>query len=445
MKLCQRVYVHTIEFENNFIFNGLTGSIDLANRKVAEFLKSKDIDKLNDLESSEIDELIKSGYLIEDDSEISEEYVFDKYVESLGKRYDNNHFEICPTMDCNLCCPYCFERDFKNRKDTLDEEKLNRVFEFILERIKENPRPSNIELFGGEPLLKKNYHIIEKIFDFAKENDIGILITTNGTQLNEFKQLFSKFKEQVKQIQVTLDGDKKTHDNRRIFKDGSGSFDIIIKNITKILDLGFKIDVRVNIDKFNIENISQLVNGVINSSELPMYDNFSYYFSNVTDYKNLNNNTLIDEADLAIALDQLNLVDKGKFPLLGYLVDSISSVSAKRLPSFTNCEANSIYNYVITPDGYVCNCPEAIEIENYTTWKYYPETVSFDTSDNGFYKNILNDSNRPKCQKCNIALLCGGGCVMIKNDKSRAIQFCSMQKETVNKYLNYLRKKLELC
>ncbi|WDV44223.1 radical SAM protein [Clostridiaceae bacterium M8S5] len=445
MKLCQRIYVHSVDFEDNFIFNGLTGSIDLANSKIAKFLKSKDMSMIDNLEKEEIDELIKSGYLIEEGSNISEKFVYDTYIKSLGDRYENNYFVICPTLDCNLCCPYCFEHSFADKKAILDDDKLDRLFDFILERIKENPKQSTIELFGGEPLLKENYDIVQKIFEFANINHIDMIITTNGTQLTEFLDLFDEYKDILKKIQVTLDGDKSTHDKRRIFKDGSGSFDIILENAEKILDMGIDTDMRVNIDKSNIGNIEEMVNDVIDDSDLLMYDNFSYYFSTVTDHHNLDNENMVDEADLAIALDKLNLVEKGSFPLLGYLVDSITKVNGSRLPSFSNCEANSIYNYIITPDGNVFNCPEAIQNDNYKTWSFYPETRKYSFENKGFYQNILTDESRKDCNKCNIALLCGGGCVLVKNNKAQSGHFCKMQKKAVDKYLNYLRGKLALC
>lgn len=444
MELCSRIYVHTVDFNDNIIFNGLTGSIDLANQKVAKFLRSKDMSKMKLLQQDEIDALLNSGYLLEDNNETTEKHVFNKYKESLGDVINRNNFVICPTLKCNLRCSYCFERDFSDRDSTLNEDMLNKIFEFILERIVENPKPSSIELFGGEPLLEENIKIIKEIFKFASKNNIDILITTNGTQINRFKLLFEKYTNLIKKIQITIDGNKNIHDKRRIFKDGSGSFDLIIENVKYILDLGIPVDVRVNIDKSNINSIDQIVEEVFNLSELMLYDNFSYYFSNVTDHYNLNNKLLIDESDLAIELDKSHLVDKGSYPTLGYLIDSIINKPNGSLPNFVNCEANSKYNHIIAPDGYVYNCPEAIGLSNFRTWQYYPVQNSFKSVNKSFYNNILTDSNRPTCRKCSIALLCGGGCILIENNKSNKKQFCIMQHKMVNKYFTYLRKKLAL-
>jgi uncharacterized protein len=69
----------------------------------------------------------------------------------------------------------------------------------------------------------------------------------------------------VTNYQITIDGSKEFHDNRRMLKSGGPTFDIIIKNIVEIASqpwypIDYKpLAVRVNIDKTNSSGIFGLI------------------------------------------------------------------------------------------------------------------------------------------------------------------------------------------
>ncbi|MDZ4993671.1 hypothetical protein GNF80_11925 [Clostridium perfringens] len=58
----------------------------------------------------------------------------------------------------------------------------------------------------------------------------------------------------VNTIQITIDGDSKTHDKLRIFPDGTGSFNIIYDNLKNSIKF-FKnrLALRININKDSID------------------------------------------------------------------------------------------------------------------------------------------------------------------------------------------------
>lgn len=55
-----------------------------------------------------------------------------------------------------------------------------------------------------------------------------------------------------------MDGNKSIHDKRRIRADGSGTFDSICDGINKILDIGIKVNLRINTDAENIGYLGEL-------------------------------------------------------------------------------------------------------------------------------------------------------------------------------------------
>ena len=64
-------------------------------------------------------------------------------------------------------------------------------------------------------------------------------------------------------IQITLDGIKETHDERRIFKNGDGTFDKIINKIKMVRDDDEMPNpiIRINIDKDNSKDVEKLADG----------------------------------------------------------------------------------------------------------------------------------------------------------------------------------------
>ena len=63
------------------------------------------------------------------------------------------------------------------------------------------------------------------------------------------------YRDVLSYIQVTLDGERKIHNKRRVFHDGSGSFDAIWQNIRLALEKQIEVYIRVNVDSDNLESL----------------------------------------------------------------------------------------------------------------------------------------------------------------------------------------------
>lgn len=147
-----------------------------------------------------------------------------------------NSLNIFITEDCNLNCKYCF-LDKTYKKSQLTFPKLKRAIDFLFlfpGKIK------TIAFNGGEPLLE--YPLLKKtclyIKDKAEKEDLKVNLATmtNGTLLSkEHCQFFEKNRVIVK---VSIDGDKKTHETNRLFKDRplDSTFQAIINNLNNFED-----------------------------------------------------------------------------------------------------------------------------------------------------------------------------------------------------------------
>ena len=144
---------------------------------------------------------------------------------------------LMPTLACNLACTYCFQKDHpgvaKMRPPVEDA-----TLEWILRRVDERGlRHLNVHFFGGEPLTRKDFCLrtseVLSASMAARGGTFSWQMTTNGIGLDvAFAAAMRKFGDGV--FKVTLDGDKETHDQMRVWRNGRGTFDEIFANVLAV-------------------------------------------------------------------------------------------------------------------------------------------------------------------------------------------------------------------
>ena len=81
---------------------------------------------------------------------------------------------------------------------------------------------------------------------------------SNGSLISD--SIITKMKElKIRGVQITVDGPKEIHDQRRISKDHTSSFDAIISNVNKLLKNKIEVVLRINVDKTNESVLSDLI------------------------------------------------------------------------------------------------------------------------------------------------------------------------------------------
>ena len=141
------------------------------------------------------------------------------------------------TEECNLRCEYCiFSGKYtKSRRHNSNNQIEWNYIEKGVNLFLEHSTDSNIRkigFYGGEPLLY--FDIIRKTINYVRSTcDNAIFtITTNATLLKD--KILSFFVENNVEITISLDGPQNIHDKNRIFPNGVGSFNTVIKNIESI-------------------------------------------------------------------------------------------------------------------------------------------------------------------------------------------------------------------
>ena len=142
---------------------------------------------------------------------------------------DSIYIEL--TRRCNLNCIHCC---LDKNKPVEDKFQLNEYLRVIEEYYSLPTHSKNIILFGGEPLLNRNWL---EIAIFAKDLGFEVSILTNGTLIT--REIAEKLASTNIRVQVSLDGSsKKTHD----FIRGNGAFEATMRGITNLTQVGINGD-----------------------------------------------------------------------------------------------------------------------------------------------------------------------------------------------------------
>jgi radical SAM peptide maturase (CXXX-repeat target family)/CXXX repeat peptide maturase len=148
---------------------------------------------------------------------------------------------FCVTEDCNLACKYCYMTG-KNSKTKMDFDIAKKAVDFILSSTDEEFNYEAViwEFIGGEPFLEMDF--IDKVADYIKIrmfilnhkwfNCYRFNFSSNGILYNTPKvQEFIKKNRGHVSIGISVDGNKLKHDLQRVKKDGTGSYEDVVKNV----------------------------------------------------------------------------------------------------------------------------------------------------------------------------------------------------------------------
>lgn len=297
---------------------------------------------------------------------------------------------IVPTVSCNLSCPYCFEQTKPG--GIMDSGTMDKVVEFIKRRAVS--KKYSINWFGGEPLI--GLPVISSLLNsLKKEREYEMVthsIVTNGTLLNDDAiSLFQEFP--LDNMQVTFDGFRDSHNSKRFFKSGEGTFDLILNKLSNFVEKcpGTNVDLRVNIDNTNREDylrMHELVKERFNGCRVYMYPGI------LRANKGCEDETFFSSSD---HLEFSRMLWKHRLQ--------------EMYPRQCNkgCCATSVSQYVIGPRGELYVCWEHVgkddRIIGYIDGK--PGTA---TDRYSVYKLKGHCFEDKKCLGCGLLPLCTGGC-----------------------------------
>ncbi len=452
------VCFYKLDEKHTLLLNTLTSAVDLVdNGTLAEIY---DIIQNNNVNRALYDKLKKRGYVF--DSRAAEMHMLDSLrnitVEAISNQFVT-YFKICPTMGCNLRCTYCYQEHAQHRNySTLSNQQLDVIFKYIqkcdqLLKAHSNNKDNHVRiaLIGGEPLLEINYNIVEKVLAFTKELGTKLYITTNGTTVDKYCKLLNKYRDTVV-IQVTLDGNKFNHDKKRIYASGKGTFNEICDGIDKILRLGIKTSVRINVDKDNLDSMFELKDLFEKHAwlENPL---FSTYATPIRCYEKNSplNKALDDSRILDVFMTNgwfgkrdsfINRMDSSVYDMVFRLLNP--DKMKKYVPwQISYCVASQGRQLVFLPNGNICTCLKCTDSEIYSVGKYDENGVEIDKDKLNIWKR-RDPFNISKCRECKYILLCAGGCPYHALKKFGNINcgVCNDIEKTLEVYVKHIKNHL---
>lgn len=164
-------------------------------------------------------------------------------------------FTILTTLDCNARCFYCYEKG--QHKISMTKQTAVDVANFII-KVSQN-HPIDLRWFGGEPLV--NASAIDSICNFLtwKGVEYQSRMISNGLLFSDDIIARAKLEWNLRSVQITLDGTKDVYQKTKSFKGANGQeFDIVLSNISKLVEAGIRVTIRLNQDLYNTDDLLEL-------------------------------------------------------------------------------------------------------------------------------------------------------------------------------------------
>jgi uncharacterized protein len=329
------------------------------------------------------------------------------------KSDDMLYLGIAPSANCQLGCDYCGQKH-ENRR--MDDPIMQGVLKRAEHKLAQRGGYKRLQIgwFGAEPLLgiASIRTLTPRLQALAAEHRLAYSaqMATNGVALTP--KLFFELVEQhrVMAFDITLDGAREFHDQRRVTKDGRPSFDTILNNLKGIAadprfaSCGAWISIRCNVDGRNHDGTIALVETL---REQDLLRHFRFYTAPVHSWGN--------DAHLE-SLSQQRYADF-EVDLLGRLIDAGQSPSLvpKALKPIV-CMSVREEAELIDPYGEAFNCTEVSQVPAYQEVRFYrlddvrkpaispPKARPF----SDWNDRIL--AGEVPCHSCRILPICGGKC-----------------------------------
>lgn len=427
MRLSRYTVLIKLSDEEHMLFHGISGAVDVVDEEVAEGIRRMKMGEPpeNVLDEDKLQTMSKRGYITKESHDEEREKARRMILAMhRGHLKKSPSFLIVPSYRCNLRCPYCYEgrRSLWKMDRIMDVETVEGAFDAMLKLTEGREfQHRHITLYGGEPFLDEHAEIVRYIVEKGRRLGFTFGAVTNGTTVDRFLPIlggpgnFTFF-------QITLDGPPEVHDKRRRYADGKGSFNRIVHNISLMLEDGYRVSLRMNVDQSNIRFAGRMMR-LIDGMGWRRYPNFTAYFAPV---RKEGGRRCIEEPFFSYQLIKA-LGDKYAFmgEARGGVFRTFDSVfKLGRKPEFQTaiCGATGT-QYIFDPYGDIYTCWDAVGIQEEKAGRYLPKLELNEMHDEWMWRTTARIE---ECLDCAYLFVCRGGCphyALCKNGKL-ASPFC---------------------
>ena len=406
------------ESDNYFIINLLTGNADI--------LEIDDAAKIHALRKGQIlkndsllAELKSKGYLAEEADE--EKLYRNKYLDFLDSRSkDEIQLFFVTNYSCNFSCTYCYQDQYTNTDKELNNEVIDSFFNYIKNEFA--GRNKYITVFGGEPLLNspKQKASIEYLLKKASDEKLEISFVTNGYNLTNYIDLFRN--KNIREIQVTLDGTEFIHDSRRFLRNGGGTFINIVRGIDVCLQNKISVNLRMVIDKENINNLPDFAKFAIDKGwtkspyfKSQMGRNYELHHCQSAPEKLFSRVSLFEKI-FDLTKDHPHILEfyKPAYSVSKFLSEN-GTLPDPLFDSCPACKTEWAFDYT----GQIYSCTATVGKTDESLGSFFPVvTMNNEKIDEWESRDV---TSIPECKDCNLQLACGGGCGSVAKNRTGSV------------------------
>lgn len=311
--------------------------------------------------------------------------------------------------DCNLACKYCFaeEGEYHGRKALMSFEAGKKALDFLI-RNSGNRRNLEVDFFGGEPLM--NWEVVKDLVGYGRSQEekynkkFRFTLTTNGVLLND--EIMEFVNREMSNVVLSLDGRKEVNDKMRPFRNGAGSYDLIVPKFQKLADSRNQTNYYVR-GTFTHDNLD-FSRDVIHFADLGFQQ-----MSIEPVVGDDNEPYAIREEDLPKIMEEYDILAKefikrkkeGRgFNFFHFMIDlEQGPCVAKRL---SGCGSGTEY-LAVTPWGDLYPCHQFVGREEFLLGNVDEGITRTDICDEFKMCNVYA---KEKCRSCFAKYYCSGGC-----------------------------------
>ncbi|RLB03864.1 MAG: hypothetical protein DRG59_11085 [Deltaproteobacteria bacterium] len=309
---------------------------------------------------------------------------------------------------CNLGCVYCYHDQWESpatQKKRMPFHVGKKAVDFALEHSNNYGRVLLV-FFGGEPLLELD--LIKSIADYAVREgerrgiEVEFSMTTNGTLLTQ--EAIDVICRCNMGITVSIDGFPEVQNRNRPFRDGRPSYDIVVGNVKKLLEVTKRpVVARVTVTR-NPENLQRILEHLL---ELGFTEvGFSPVTSGASGYK-------LDKEEMTTLLAQfkvlskrfLQSIERREFFGFSNIIDLIVTLHQGELMDYP-CGAG-LSLFAVNPEGRLFVCQRFINQADFCVGDI---SNGFDLEKLLEFRKQVHISQKKECVDCWVRTICTGGC-----------------------------------
>lgn len=384
----------TISEKYQVVYNSFTDKFLIIKGRSSS-IRDLSVERLKTADNDTYEKMIQIGAIVETEKDEIEEL-----TAAARRRMSDKtvwHLHINPTLDCNFNCWYCYENHVKGSR--MSPETISAVHRLISSIVYQESKPAELLLafFGGEPLLCFDT-VVKPLIDGCKHlcESTGISpafhFTTNGYLLSG--TMIDYFKDKTVSFQITLDGDKKNHDQTRFPRNGGSSYDTIVRNVFRLAENGHSIVLRINYTASNAGSLKGIYDSLTKLSDSER-ERISVDLQRVWQDIPVNEDSLTD----GIINDLRGQLSKSGFAVSHGLMDYV------RYPCYGDMLTHTLINY----NGDIFNCT-ARDFSSKNRAGFLTTEGEIIYENNSPEQRMSLKLSKNVCRTCRIAPLCGGGC-----------------------------------